>query len=685
VKKSVLKRKVLYYLSIFVLTSPTVGFAEELGQDALFDEIVVTANRTETPKQEVTSTVSVITREMIDNSPATSVQELLGTVPGVALYGYGGLGNKTAVSIRGLDGGGSSQKMLLLIDGRPANYAFQGGIDWNTLPLANIESIEVVRGPVSTMYGDNSLGGAVNIITRKYDKDMTSLETSYGSFQTFTTSLVQQGKMYKGNYVITGNYGKTNGFRDHTDYEGNNFTIRMNFDNGLTFAGGYTNYDRTNPGTAGIPKDANNKDYENWQYDRAEGYHFDLSKEIKSGVHTTKISTYYNVLDSSNIREKTANAAGSGGGNGSGSGGGNGSGSGSGSGGGNGSGSGGGNGSGSGGGNGSGSGGGNGSGSNSKVFTGIWELNNDIKERTFGIQLNQNIALSDKHAVNWGIDYRFMGADVYEIKSNPQQGDFSANESALYVLDSRKLGDKLTMDIGGRYDHHSDYGGQFNPKFGLAYAADRDITVRLNIARAFKAPTLNDLYGDNGNPDLRPTRSWNYELGVEKRFDENTRGSLTFYRAEVKDLIVGKSRSGQDKKINLDDMQPQGVELELARKIDKHVDVFANYTYLDVGDMTRRASRHKGNIGVNYKNGAFKASLYEQYVGTSYEEDLRAYPDAEKVGAYALTSLKLAYEPEKSGYVYTFAVLNLFDQDYESYLNHPMPGRAYTFSVKKLF
>lgn len=629
--RAVLKRHILCSLSLLLLASPGNGFAEESESAYLLDEVVVTANRRETPQKEVTSTVSVITREMIDNSTAASVQELLGTVPGVALYGYGGLGNKNAVSIRGIDGGGSSQKMLLLIDGRPANYAMQGGIDWNTIPLANIERIEVLRGPVSVLYGDNSLGGAVNIITKKYTKDQTIIETGYGSFETFTTSLIQQGRLDKGNYIFTANYGKTDGFREHTDYEGNNFAVRLNFDNGVSFGSGYTKYDRTNPGTVGVPKDANNKDYENWQYDSAEGYYFDLSREMKSGAHTTKISTYYNLLDSTNIREKTKKVGGV------------------------------------------------------NTFTGLWELNNDIKEHTFGIQLNQNITVSDKQRVSWGMDYRFMGAQVFEIKSSPQRGDFSAEESAIYVQNSRKLADKLTMDIGGRYDYHSDYGSQFNPKFGLAYAADKMTTVKLNIARAFKAPTLNDLYGDNGNPDLRPTKSWDYELGVERRFDDRTKGSITFYRAEVEDLIVGKSRSGLDKKVNLDDMRPQGVELELARQINNHVGFFANYTYLDVADMTRRASKHKGNVGVNYKNGAFKASLYEQYVGTSHEEDLRAYPDAEKVGAYALTNLKFVYEPEKSDYTYAFAVHNLFDKDYENYLNHPMPGRAYTFTVKKKF
>lgn len=637
VKKSVLKRKVLYYLSIFVLTSPAAGFADELGQDALLDEIVVTANRTETPKQQVTSTVSVITREMIEGSTATTLPELLTMVPGVALYNNGGMGSKAGLSIRGLDGGSSSYRTLLLIDGRPANNGFQAAIDWNTIPLVDIERIEVVRGPVSAIYGDSSLGGAVNIITKKYDKDRTVFETSYGSHDTIGTSLLQQGKLQNGNYVVTANYGKTDGFRDHRDYEGENYTLRLNLDSGWTFAGGYTQYDRTNPGTVGAQPTG--PEYARPDFDTVEGFNFDLSKEIKSGIHTTKVSAYYNELNSSTITQTFDKKK--------------------------------------------------------KVYIDEWDLNSKLKEKTQGIQLNQNILISNKQTFNWGFDYKWLKADgVSYDKDNKTVGwpnppttlsPVSANEYAVYALSSRRIGEKLIMDIGGRFDHHSAFGGQFNPKFGLSYSAGNDTTLKLNIARAFRAPTLNDLYGKNSWPDLQPERAWSYELSAEKKFNTKTTGSITFYREDIEDLIVGKDRSLSGHKDNAEKMRAQGVELELTREINEHVNAYANYTYLDVGDMTRRASRHKGNFGINYQNGAFKASLFEQYVGSSYVDDLASEPDAVKLGGYALTSVKFTYEPKESGYTYSFAINNLFDKDYEKYRYCPMPGCEYTFSVKRTF
>lgn len=632
--RTLLKRRVLWYLSLALLALPANGYAEETNTTYVLDEMVVTANRIETPHEQITSTVSVITRDMIENSTATNVPELLAAVPGVNMLGYGGLGSDNSVNIR-VTGGNHTQQVLLLIDGQPANNSFKGGVDWNTIPLANIERIEVVRGPVSALYGDNSLGGAVNIITRKFDKDGGVVEASYGSFETFTTSLVQQGKLNDGgNYILTAGYGNSDGFRDHSDYNGKNMTLRLNMANGVTFSTGYTQYDRANPATvyAKPAKYTSTSLYDGYDFDEVEGHYFDLRKEIKSGIHTTNISANYTVLDSTNIAERLVK-----------------------------------------------------SGAN-WLYTGNWLPSTVLKEKTFGLQLDQSIFVSDKQTLVWGIDYKWLSADGWTYDGRPTSawsGNPTADESAVYVQDSRKIAEKLTMDIGGRYDHHSAFGGQFSPKFGLAYAVNQDTTFKLNVSRAFKAPTLNDLYGKNGNPDLQPTKAWDYEIGVEKRLDAKTKGTITLYKENIEDLIAGSKRAGQNKS-NVD-MDAQGIELELAREINEHVGLFFNYTYLDVGDMTRWASRHKGNFGVNYINGAFKASMFEQYAGTSYDEDLHVNPNAAKIDAFMLTNIKITFEPQNSDYAYSFAVNNLFDKDYEYYLYEPMPGRSYTFSVKKKF
>ncbi|MDF2571148.1 MAG: TonB-dependent receptor, partial [Sporomusa sp.] len=128
----------------------------------------------------------------------------------------------------------------------------------------------------------------------------------------------------------------------------------------------------------------------------------------------------------------------------------------------------------------------------------------------------------------------------------------------------------------------------------------------------------------------------------------------------------------------------QGVEFELSRKANEHFNYFMNYTYLDVGDMTRWSSEHKGNVGVSYKNRQMKASLMQQYVGTSYDEDLKTNPNAAKIDAYSITNLKVTYTPSEQ-YEMSLGVENLFNRYYETYRYDPMPGRAYTISLTSRF
>lgn len=622
-KEQLVRKKIMSYLccSLFALTSVTATAESAAENEYSFDEMVVTATKISQPLKNVTSSVSVINQDMIKNSGAKSIAELLPYVPGVSLQNGGGLGSRTGISIRGFNGGSGSQKMLFLVDGRPANSSFKGGVDWNSIPLDTIERIEVVRGPVSALYGDNSLGGAVNIITRKPDKNKTTINTSYGSFGTFTSSFIHEGRDKDVAYMITADYGKSNGHRDHSDYEGKNYTFKLNVGDDVTFRAGHVQYDRTNPGTYGLSTSDSN--YKSWDYDKVEGYYWDIEKKLPAKWDTT-LRVYQNVLNTDNYYSN-------------------------------------------------------------------WRKSDVLKENTLGLQLQQHIKLSDKQTLTWGSDYQILKATDKPYKDNATNSldtanavDKGLNTLAIYLQSDQELTPKLHMNLGGRFDRHSVYGSQFSPKFGLAYHISNETTYKLNIARAYKAPSISDLYGKNGNRDLKPTKLWSYELGVEKQLDRATKGSITLYRMDAKDMIISKRQGGTSRKENADSMTPQGVELELSRNIDEHFDYFINYTYLDVGDMTRWASKHKGNIGINYKNRQVKASLLQQYVGTSYDGDLKTNPNAETIGCYNITNLKFTYTPSKH-YEVSLGIDNLFNKSYETYKYDPMPGRSYTLSVTSRF
>jgi vitamin B12 transporter len=128
-----------------------------------FEPIIVTATKLETPAREVASSVTVITAEEIEEKQQASVAEVLRAVPGVDIVRSGGPGEQTSIFLRGAN----SSQTLVLVDGIEVNDPIDPNRAFNFafLDTYNIERVEIVRGPQSTLYGSDAMGGVVNIIT----------------------------------------------------------------------------------------------------------------------------------------------------------------------------------------------------------------------------------------------------------------------------------------------------------------------------------------------------------------------------------------------------------------------------------------------------------------------------------------------------------------------------------------
>lgn len=178
--------------------------------------IVVTATRTAHSLGDVPAAVSVVTREEIEKTPAQSVLDVLRTMPGVTVdSNRSNFGSSTynKVIIRGM-GGNTLGRVLVLIDGMPAMPAGTNIFEWNSVNLDAVERIEVVRGPSSALYGSNAMGGVINIITRASPKKgfTTTLDTKYGSYHTWDSSLYHAGTLDKFSYALSGSYLTSWGF-----------------------------------------------------------------------------------------------------------------------------------------------------------------------------------------------------------------------------------------------------------------------------------------------------------------------------------------------------------------------------------------------------------------------------------------------------------------------------------------
>ena len=184
-----LKQKVLVMLTALLILAVPVSAQEEVVD---LEEVVVTASRYEESIMDTPVSIEVIDQEEIEGSNAQNVAELLDTYTGVYIKDNGSQVGTKSVKIRGA----SSDQVLVLFDGVPYNDNHNGGLDLSIISAANIEKIEIIKGPASVIYGANAMGGVVNIITKNIeDISVTKLDLGLGSENTNTYQLSHNEKI----------------------------------------------------------------------------------------------------------------------------------------------------------------------------------------------------------------------------------------------------------------------------------------------------------------------------------------------------------------------------------------------------------------------------------------------------------------------------------------------------------
>lgn len=187
-----------------LLASPSLYAA-----DAALEPVIVTASRTARTADETLASVSVISRADIERRQAQSVPELLAGLPGVAISNNGGFGKTSAVFLRGSEAG----HVLVLIDGVKVGSATLGTTSFEQLPVDQIERIEVVRGPRSSLYGSEAIGGVIQIFTRKGGGALTpNFSIGAGSYGTGQFSAGVTGGGANNWYSVNLSGIDTNGF-----------------------------------------------------------------------------------------------------------------------------------------------------------------------------------------------------------------------------------------------------------------------------------------------------------------------------------------------------------------------------------------------------------------------------------------------------------------------------------------
>ncbi len=249
--------------SFFIFSSISAQDISDSVKSISLDEVVVTGTKTAINRNNVPLTVSVISKEKIENSSESALLPVLSEhVPGLfvterGITGFGvAAGSAGQINMRGI-GGSPNTQVLIMLNGNPQFMGIMGHPLPDAYVASDVEKVEIIRGPASTLYGTNAMGGVINIITREQDEDgfKANARAMFGSFNT-QKYMVNGGFKKKGlNVFASFNHDQTDGHRDSSDFSINNGYLRVGYalSNQLNVNVDFSlaNFDATDPGKEG--------------------------------------------------------------------------------------------------------------------------------------------------------------------------------------------------------------------------------------------------------------------------------------------------------------------------------------------------------------------------------------------------------------------------------------------------
>lgn len=620
-----------------ILATGGAAVAEETA--AQLGEVVVTATRDEVPLEQVGSSISVVTAKEIEQQQIRTVADALRTVPGLDVVRSGSFGGTTAVFMRGA----KSEHTLVLIDGIEVNdpSSTGGGFNFAGLTTDNIERIEILRGPQSTLYGSHAIGGVINIITKRGDGKLKGfLSAEGGSFNTAREDAGINGGTNLLQYALTVSRQDTGGISAAGERYGN--TERDGYQNS-SVAGrlGITptstteldfslrfNHSRTsldNGGGIGMD-DPNHISRSDELFFRSQGWLalLDGRWEQKLGVSFADTSwSDDNDPDPAHPIDLLRSSF---------------------------------------------------HGQSVKVD---WQHTLRLHKTTtlvVGAETTEENAKSDYYSDGaWG-PYTSTWDERF------------ARTTGVYLQDQLSLFDTWHSTFGVRVDDHSKFGTEATYRFTTSYLIKQsDTRLKGSYGTGFKAPSLYQLYSSYGSPDLKPDKSIGWDLGVEQglAFMKTTLGA-TWFRNEYSQMIDFDMTTW--KYTNVAKAHSQGLELTAALQPLDNLGLKATYTYTATKDdisgaQLARRPKNKLTFDANYRlMQKANLNLGLVYVGTRYSDTANTL----KMKDYLLVNLAGSYDVSKNLQLFG-RIDNLFDRQYEEVAGYGAPGIGAYGGVKVSF
>ncbi|MGI9086453.1 MAG: TonB-dependent receptor [Chthoniobacterales bacterium] len=606
-------------LLVFILS---LGAGKILqAQDAVGEnsEIVVTATRLPIPENETPASVSLVPSEDFEAKQIERVADALREVPGISVVQSGAPGQLTSVFTRGL----RSEHTQVLLDGIPVNQGLQGAFNFADLTVDDIDRIEVVRGPQSTLYGPRALAGAIQIFTiRGRGAPSGAVSAEAGSFGTFREAAFSQGSWRGFDYSIglsrleTENERQNNQYRLSSGIANIGWSPNEQLRIGSLFT--YSLADLSLPNSIFDPKRFDNFLTERWL--------------IGPRIDFKPVGWWNHHLIVSYDHERQVNDPNDDGF----------------------------------------------VGPTRALFTRLTiDYQNDLQPARW-ITLTSGFFYS---AVDAGQERPFV-SQLF----GPQPtfiSDQTEETSGFLQLSLTPL-TNLNLVAGGRFDHFNQFGDIWTYRVAASYLVARTgTTLHSSIATGFSPPSSQDkIFGNNFA--LKPERDRGFDAGIEQRlWDGRVRIGATYFHNRLSNLI---GFNGLFDTLNLGAARTQGLEAELkVRPIDDLV-FTASYTYLDaektsaadinqpLGARLPRRPRNEAYVSGSYRwFGKLRMTAEAKFVNA--REELSFGAANFDIEDYAFVNLAAEYEINSHCTLFG-RITNLTDEKYSEVFGFPALGRG---------
>lgn len=524
------------------LSTTLVNAAETTSVNPDMERIVVTATQTKHSELSAPASVSVINRAELDALVIDDLASAVRYLQGVNISEGTSYG-RNEISLRGLD----SDYTLILINGRRINSrealtsSYGNDFDLSSIPMSAIERIEVVRGPMSSLYGSEALGGVINVILRQPTDDwQTSVGVQYDTptkgdggdttkYNFYTSGALIKDKLLANLIVDSSKRDawrsdlkpKLDALEDRDEISAiANLQWLIDSSQDLQFDLSYADDERES--------DWNNYGAILTNYQQAERISSGLTHNGHWNWGDTRLRYYYENV------EVTDNSA------------------------------------------------------------LIAEIGN-ITQTNHNLDGQSTVLLGD-HMLTGGAEYRWTKLE--NSRNVLGDGVLDDNQSALYLQDEFNLGE-LNITLGGRVDHHDVYGTEFSPRLYLVYNLSSEWVIKGGGGKAFKAPNMSQSQADYiisscrgsctlaGNPELEPETSVNYELSTQYQTTD-IGGSITYFHNDVENKIITETWNRVPGAVltyqNVNEAKITGWELQAWYDLTDDLSLSGNYSKTDAKD-----------------------------------------------------------------------------------------------------